>query len=96
MADAINPIHRRRGAGYVTQNACSEYKKKKAKCDGNNPCGRCERNGATTCHYDTSVKIKKEDLRTTIRDLQNYRQMSEDVFACLASGQYRSLILQEL
>ncbi|CZT13581.1 uncharacterized protein RAG0_17080 [Rhynchosporium agropyri] len=65
-------------------------------CDGNNPCGRCERNDATSCHYDTSVKIKKEDLRTTIRDLQNYRQMSEDVFACLASGQHRSLILQEL
>ncbi|CZT13169.1 related to nitrate assimilation regulatory protein nirA [Rhynchosporium graminicola] len=96
MADTVTPTHRRRGAGYVTQNACNECKKKKAKCDGNNPCARCEHNGVTTCHYDTSVKVRKEDLRTTIRELQNYRQMSEDIFACLASEEHRGLILQEL
>ncbi|KAL2073461.1 hypothetical protein VTL71DRAFT_10785 [Oculimacula yallundae] len=96
MSETSTPVHRRRGSAYVIQNACRECKRRKTKCDGNDPCGKCEINGATTCHYDVPVNASKEVLRTTIRELQKYRQMSEDVFTSLGSGDSRILILQAL
>ncbi|XMA13646.1 hypothetical protein WAI453_006437 [Rhynchosporium graminicola] len=96
MSDTSTPVHRRRGSAYVIQNACRECKRRKTKCDGNNPCGKCESNGATACHYDVPVNASKEVLRTTIRELQKYRQMSEDVFASLGLGYCRILMLQAL
>ncbi|KAI1417869.1 hypothetical protein F5Y13DRAFT_32717 [Hypoxylon sp. FL1857] len=68
----------------LTRNACSQCKVKKAKCDGNRPCGRCQRTG-DTCVYEVNKRdIAKLQLLSDfeIAKLQRYDQ----VWAALQNG----------
>ncbi|KAE8441718.1 hypothetical protein EG329_004504 [Mollisiaceae sp. DMI_Dod_QoI] len=93
-AGAPNP-RRRRGLGIVTPNACTECRKKRAKCDGHNPCGRCETNGVH-CLYEVPVRQSKETMRSEIETLRAQKQQSDQIFAALASNDTSELILQNL
>ncbi|OAA55085.1 Transcription factor [Cordyceps fumosorosea ARSEF 2679] len=73
---------RRRGLGIVTPNACTECRKKRAKCDGSKPCGRC-RAQKVDCVYEIPVRQSKENLRSEIEQLRQRQRSSDQVFSAL-------------
>ncbi|UKZ74429.1 hypothetical protein TrVFT333_002097 [Trichoderma virens FT-333] len=74
---------RRRGLGVVTPNACTECRKKRAKCDGQKPCGRCKTTKDADCVYEVPVRQSKETLRTEIETLRLRQRSSDQVFGAL-------------
>ncbi|CZR70072.1 related to nitrate assimilation regulatory protein nirA [Phialocephala subalpina] len=91
---ATNP-RRRRGLGIVTPNACTECRKKRAKCDGRTPCGRCEAN-SVSCMYEIPVRQSKETMRSEIETLRAKEQQNEQILAALVSTDTSDLVLQKL
>ncbi|KAM3087208.1 hypothetical protein ACMFMG_001313 [Clarireedia jacksonii] len=87
---------RRRGLGVVTPNACTECRKKRAKCDGQQPCGRCASQKNVECFYEVPVRQSKENMRTEIETLKAYREQSERVLAAVAAGDQASQVLNRL
>ncbi|KAK8109418.1 Fungal specific transcription factor [Apiospora kogelbergensis] len=79
--DAANK--RRRGLGVVTPNACTECRKKRAKCDGQRPCGRCRAQKDVECVYEIPVRQSKENLRTEIDQLRRQQRQHDSVFSAL-------------
>ncbi|KAL1873419.1 hypothetical protein VTK73DRAFT_1010 [Phialemonium thermophilum] len=75
---------RRRGLGVVTPNACTECRKKRAKCDGQRPCGRCRAQKDVECVYEIPVRQSKENLRNEIEQLRRQQRNSDLVIAALA------------
>ncbi|OAQ97494.1 hypothetical protein LLEC1_04144 [Akanthomyces lecanii] len=73
---------RRRGLGIVTPNACTECRKKRAKCDGSRPCGRCKAQ-KVDCVYEVPIRQSKENLRTEIEQLRHRQRSSDQVFSAL-------------
>ncbi|KUJ08152.1 uncharacterized protein LY89DRAFT_336286 [Mollisia scopiformis] len=94
VAGAANP-KRRRGLGAVTQNACTECRKKRAKCDGQNPCGRCETQGVS-CVYEIPIRQSKENMRSEIDSLRAQQYQTEQIIAALVSNHTSELVLQQL
>ncbi|EHK22819.1 uncharacterized protein TRIVIDRAFT_113690, partial [Trichoderma virens Gv29-8] len=74
---------RRRGLGVVTPNACTECRKKRAKCDGQKPCARCKTTKDADCVYEVPVRQSKETLRTEIETLRLRQRSSDQVFGAL-------------
>ncbi|KAI1839322.1 hypothetical protein JX266_014467, partial [Neoarthrinium moseri] len=72
---------RRRGLGIVTPNACTECRKKRAKCDGQKPCGRCRLRNVD-CVYEIPVRQYKENLRSEIEQ----QRQSDSVIEALEAG----------
>ncbi|KAF2403441.1 hypothetical protein EJ06DRAFT_278042 [Trichodelitschia bisporula] len=73
-AVAIGKQRKRKAPTHVSQNACTNCKKARAKCDGEDPapCTRCiSRAVADQCHYEVHVKTAKEELVRKIRDLEH-------------------------
>ncbi|RFU28584.1 hypothetical protein B7463_g7759, partial [Scytalidium lignicola] len=90
-----NNPRKRRGLGVVTPNACTECRKKRAKCDGRELCGRCQQNN-TQCIYELPVRQTKEEMRAEIENLRKYQQQSERILGALASGENTKSILSHL
>ncbi|KAK5015676.1 hypothetical protein LTR60_002761 [Cryomyces antarcticus] len=70
---------KRRAPSHVSQNACTNCKKARAKCDGNEPapCSRCVgRNLVDQCHYEVHVKTVKEEM---VRRIKNIEQRNTDL-----------------
>ncbi|KAI0476279.1 fungal-specific transcription factor domain-containing protein [Xylariaceae sp. FL0804] len=82
-ASNLQASKRRRGLGVVTPNACTECRKKRAKCDGRTPCGRCSSQKDVECVYEVPVRQSKENLRTEIDTLRRQQQQNESVFTAL-------------
>ncbi|KAM3505124.1 hypothetical protein MY11210_008087 [Beauveria gryllotalpidicola] len=82
VAHSSQNSKRRRGLGIVTPNACTECRKKRAKCDGSNPCGRCKAQ-KVECVYEMPVRQSKENLRTEIEQLRHRQRSSDQVFSAL-------------
>ncbi|KAI1505965.1 nitrogen assimilation transcription factor nirA [Biscogniauxia marginata] len=84
-SNAGNPgsSKRRRGLGVVTPNACTECRKKRAKCDGQKPCSRCKSQKDVECIYEIPVRQSKEHLRHEIEVMRRQQQQSETVFSAL-------------
>ncbi|ROT41610.1 putative nitrate assimilation regulatory protein nirA [Sodiomyces alkalinus F11] len=94
---APNPASkRRRGLGVVTPNACTECRKKRAKCDGQRPCSRCKSQKDPQCIYEIPVRQSKEDLRTELEQLRQRQRTSDQVFAALARSDAWEEILRRL
>ncbi|KKP01767.1 hypothetical protein THAR02_06146 [Trichoderma harzianum] len=74
---------RRRGLGVVTPNACTECRKKRAKCDGQQPCARCKTTKDADCVYEVPVRQSKETLRTEIESLRLRQRSSDQVIGAL-------------
>ncbi|KAI1077769.1 fungal-specific transcription factor domain-containing protein [Whalleya microplaca] len=87
---------RRRGLGIVTPNACTECRKKRAKCDGRKPCGRCKTQKDVECVYEIPVRQSKENLRHEIEALRRQQRQSESVFSALAQEGSWEEVLQRL
>ncbi|KAK5999225.1 Nitrogen assimilation transcription factor nit-4 [Cladobotryum mycophilum] len=87
---------RRRGLGVVTPNACTECRKKRAKCDGQKPCGRCKGQKDIECVYEIPVRQSKENLRTEIENLRLRQRSSDQVFAALIRPQLWEEVLSRL
>ncbi|UKZ60995.1 uncharacterized protein TrAtP1_002267 [Trichoderma atroviride] len=87
---------RRRGLGVVTPNACTECRKKRAKCDGQKPCGRCKAQNDVDCVYEVPVRQSKEHLRNEIENLRLRQRSSEQVFAALIRPQLWEEVLARL
>ncbi|KAH7390115.1 fungal-specific transcription factor domain-containing protein [Cadophora sp. MPI-SDFR-AT-0126] len=86
---------RRRGLGIVTANACTECRKKRAKCDGQTPCGRCTAQNVS-CHYELPVRQSKEQMRSDIDTLKTQNRQNERVLAALVSGDSSEQVLEQL
>ncbi|KAH8910564.1 hypothetical protein BR93DRAFT_942960 [Coniochaeta sp. PMI_546] len=82
---------RRRGLRIVTPIACAECRKKRAKCDGNRPCGRCKNLGVTDCAYEVPVRQSKENLREGIELLNRQKGIRDKVLAALARPDHPDL-----
>ncbi|KAF1811923.1 hypothetical protein P152DRAFT_449728 [Eremomyces bilateralis CBS 781.70] len=68
---------KRKTPAHVSPNACTNCKKARAKCDGNdpNPCTRCaSRRIEISCHYEVHVKTVKEEMVRKIRQLEAQNQ----------------------
>ncbi|TWU71340.1 hypothetical protein ED733_002248 [Metarhizium rileyi] len=87
---------RRRGLGVVTPNACTECRKKRAKCDGQKPCGRCKAQKDIDCVYELPVRQSKENLRTEIESLRIRQRSSDHVFAALVRPNLWEEVLRRL
>ncbi|KAI0203322.1 fungal-specific transcription factor domain-containing protein [Astrocystis sublimbata] len=87
---------RRRGLGIVTPNACTECRKKRAKCDGEKPCGRCRAQKDVECHYEVPVRQSKENLRHEIETLRKQQQESNSVFSALVRPESWEEVLRRL
>ncbi|KAI0111173.1 fungal-specific transcription factor domain-containing protein [Nemania sp. FL0031] len=87
---------RRRGLGVVTPNACTECRKKRAKCDGQKPCGRCKSQKDVECIYEVPVRQSKENLRHEIEDLRKQQRQSDSVFSALVRPELWEEVLQRL
>ncbi|EXL64809.1 hypothetical protein FOPG_18946 [Fusarium oxysporum f. sp. conglutinans race 2 54008] len=87
---------RRRGLGVVTPNACTECRKKRAKCDGKKPCGRCKAQKNIECVYELPVRQSKEDLRTEIKSLRQKQRSDDQVFAALVRPELWEEVLTRL
>ncbi|KAJ4253285.1 hypothetical protein NW762_010440 [Fusarium torreyae] len=87
---------RRRGLGVVTPNACTECRKKRAKCDGKRPCGRCKAQKDVECVYEVPVRQSKENLRTEIETLRQKQRSSDQVFAALVRPELWEEVLTRL
>ncbi|KAG6307643.1 hypothetical protein E4U45_003926 [Claviceps purpurea] len=84
QTDHQQNLKRKRGFGVVTPNACTECRKKRAKCDGHNPCGRCKSQEDVECVYEIPVRQSKDTLRNEIESLRSRQRSSEQIFAALA------------
>ncbi|KAH9897124.1 fungal-specific transcription factor domain-containing protein [Xylariomycetidae sp. FL2044] len=87
---------RRRGLGVVTPNACTECRKKRAKCDGQKPCGRCKAQKDVECIYEIPVRQSKENLRNEIESLRRRQSQSESVLSALVRPDLAEAILHRL
>jgi len=52
--------------------------------------------GISSCQYEVSVRVSKEELKSEIVSLRNYRQLSEHVLSYLSAGNHSELILRQL
>jgi hypothetical protein len=87
---------RRRGLGVVTPNACTECRKKRAKCDGQRPCSRCAAQKDVECVYEVPVRQSKETLRNEIDHLRRQQRSSEQVLTALARPELVEEVLSRL
>ncbi|KAM7205224.1 Zn(2)-Cys(6) zinc finger domain protein [Rhypophila sp. PSN 637] len=94
---------RRRGPGDITQNACTECRKKRAKCDGQTPCGRCRAQRDVECVYEKRVNPSKDDLRHQIEQLRienellkRDRRLSSHVIGALVHPDLGEQVLSRL
>ncbi|PFH60922.1 hypothetical protein XA68_18542 [Ophiocordyceps unilateralis] len=87
---------RRRGPGVVTANACTECRKKRAKCDGLKPCGRCKSLSHVKCVYEIPVRQSKEHLRHEIESLRHRQRSSDVIFEALQRLDLGEEVLQRL
>ncbi|KAG9242996.1 fungal-specific transcription factor domain-containing protein [Calycina marina] len=86
---------RRRGLGVVTPNACTECRKKRVKCDGQTPCGRCL-SQKTNCIYELPVRQSKENMRHEIEELRNQHHQTERLLAALVDRDTSGIALESL
>ncbi|TVY75969.1 Nitrogen assimilation transcription factor nit-4 [Lachnellula suecica] len=96
MADSSSNSKRRRGLGIVTPNACTECRKKRAKCDGQVPCGRCASQKGIDCVYEMPVRQSKENMRSEIEQLREQQRQSDRVIAALVSKDRSEDVLTQL
>ncbi|KAL1851050.1 hypothetical protein Daus18300_012659 [Diaporthe australafricana] len=87
---------RRRGLGVVTPNACTECRKKRAKCDGQQPCSRCSGQKDVECHYEVPVRQSKENLRNEIEYLRRQQASNESVIGALSHNEQWEEVLRRL
>ncbi|PVH86370.1 hypothetical protein DL98DRAFT_582939 [Cadophora sp. DSE1049] len=95
MMESSSNSKRRRGLGIVTANACTECRKKRAKCDGQTPCGRCTAQNVD-CHYELPVRQSKEQMRSDIDTLKTQQRQNERLLAALVSGDNSEQVLDQL
>ncbi|KAL3952746.1 hypothetical protein ACCO45_012689 [Purpureocillium lilacinum] len=74
---------RSRAAAFVTPNACTECRKKRAKCDGQLPCGRCSSRQGAQCTYETPKREPKESLRKELDSLQHQQKRRDVILSAL-------------
>ncbi|RDA90318.1 hypothetical protein CP533_0391 [Ophiocordyceps camponoti-saundersi (nom. inval.)] len=94
--NATTSSKRRRGPGVVTANACTECRKKRAKCDGLKPCGRCKSLIDVECIYEIPVRQSKENLRHEIETLRQRQRSSDVIFEALQRLDLSEEVLQRL
>ncbi|RYP71316.1 hypothetical protein DL771_004893 [Monosporascus sp. 5C6A] len=87
---------RRRGLGVVTPNACTECRKKRAKCDGQKPCSRCKSQKDAQCIYEVPVRQSKENLRNEIESLRQQKRRSDSVLEALCRPELWGEVLNRL
>ncbi|RYO79962.1 hypothetical protein DL766_010140 [Monosporascus sp. MC13-8B] len=87
---------RRRGLGVITPNACTECRKKRAKCDGQKPCSRCKSQKDVQCIYEVPVRQSKGNLRHEIESLRQQKRQSESVLEALCRPELWSEVLNKL
>lgn len=95
-AGAHGVSKRRRGLGVVTPNACTECRKKRAKCDGQKPCSRCKSQKDIECVYEVPVRQSKETLRHEIDQLRRQQRNSEQVLAAIVRPELWEDVLSRL
>jgi len=88
---------RRRVLESVTRNACVKCQKARTKCDGKQPCSRCEARVETSeCIYKIHIKHAKEELVKQIEQLRAKEHVTERILQALSANEKVSEILERL
>ncbi|KFA81611.1 hypothetical protein S40288_09581 [Stachybotrys chartarum IBT 40288] len=87
---------RSRVPGAIVSNACTECRKKRAKCDGKEPCSRCKAQKSAECVYEIPLRRSKGTLRTELESLRHGVRSREQIFAALIHSDLREDILSRL
>ncbi|KAM0309018.1 hypothetical protein ACHAO8_009425 [Botrytis cinerea] len=89
-SESAGPIaKKRRVPASITQNACVNCKKARAKCDGNQPCTRCTSKRSLyqeECAYEPHTKNAKTMLVRNLKESHDIRNKAERIFTWLANG----------
>ncbi|KAG5982006.1 hypothetical protein E4U55_002420 [Claviceps digitariae] len=94
-SQAQNP-KRKRGLGIVTPHACTECRRKRAKCDGKTPCRRCEAQNNIECVYETRLRQSKAELRAEVRHLRRRQDATRHVMAALGQTEVSEHVMMRL
>ncbi|KAH7237916.1 hypothetical protein B0J15DRAFT_516500 [Fusarium solani] len=92
-----NPRRSKRSRNFdaVTPRACTECRKKRAKCDGQKPCGRCNARNIE-CIYIPFEHVSKAVLRREIDSLRERQRASDRLIAALVRPVLEDEILSRL
>ncbi|RKF59746.1 Nitrogen assimilation transcription factor nirA [Erysiphe neolycopersici] len=88
-------LKRRRGPENITQNECTECRKKRSKCDGQKPCKRCVAQGVQ-CNYIIPVHQSKQQLRGELEQLKLKEKQQEMLISALLSNDFSESQLEQL
>ncbi|POS83075.1 hypothetical protein EPUL_004409 [Erysiphe pulchra] len=93
-------LKRRRDPGNITQNACTECRKRRSKggiaaCDGQKPCRRCLAK-EVQCNYVIPAHQSKEQLRGELKELKLKEKQQERLITALLSNDYSESQLEQL
>ncbi|GJN76039.1 hypothetical protein PLICBS_010150 [Purpureocillium lilacinum] len=69
---------------HQVRKACQHCRRKRAKCDGEDPCRRCKDAGLE-CAFDHSPRKSKDDLRAEIEQLRRISERNEALLDALSS-----------
>lgn len=85
----------RRKPRVCTREACETCREKKSKCDGEQPCSRCEARGIE-CHYQVRNHRSKRSLRNELNALKEKQRLQETLLSALQDPQRRDAALRLL
>ncbi|KAM3067111.1 hypothetical protein ACMFMG_011667 [Clarireedia jacksonii] len=88
---------RRRKPEHVIRNACLNCKKRRAKCDGRKPCGKCiGRPLQQECCYQPHVKHVKMELLDSLRSHHLWKYDIERIFRAIETNENTSTIVERI
>ncbi|KAM3067486.1 hypothetical protein ACMFMG_011631 [Clarireedia jacksonii] len=87
---------RRRKPEHVVQNACTNCRGARAKCDGKEPCGRCVFKALGNCAYQPHTKHAKMQMVESLRSYQHWRRDAESIFHAIEANENISIIIDRL
>ncbi|KAI9813046.1 MAG: hypothetical protein M1827_004266 [Pycnora praestabilis] len=89
-------LRRRRVPGAVTPNACTECRRRRAKCDGKTPCSRCAAADKTACVYEIHPRTAKETMKAKIDQLQARTRLTDQILKALVHDEQSSVVVRQL
>ncbi|KAL1840124.1 hypothetical protein VTJ49DRAFT_780 [Mycothermus thermophilus] len=92
------PRKRRIISGPLTSNACTQCQRRRSKCDGQHPCGRCSADHSPdACEYRRPERQSKDQLRHEIEQLRRRQRDTDRVLAMVArTDQLGEIVLERL
>ncbi|KAA6409017.1 MAG: hypothetical protein FRX48_07361 [Lasallia pustulata] len=96
LGDETVVPRKRRKQSETTVNACNACRRKRTKCDGNEPCSKCSSHPGSECTYEINTRVSKEEMKREIIDLRRSNSIAMRILNSLAADREVPRILAEL